>query len=622
MDDRSRNAHLADAARQHRRVAAMRVAGGVLILLVVVVAVVAVLIERSVSSDANQARRLGRLSHLYHDARYWVGQEDSLENMYRLEPGAAVLAKHSRAERNLTTDLRLVARLDTSAATVAFVERLVRTNKRYARVTEDMFAAVRAGNRQRMLQLDRRFGDPALAAVETAIYARAATSSNLALGQGAALESKQREASRESVIGLVAALILLGLFVMILSRSRRVEHELRAGEIERLKQLALTDPLTGLRNHRAFHEDLAQELQRAGRSGTPVSLVIFDLIGLKQINDTRGLQDGDKALRSLASALSDAPRATDRAYRIGGDEFAVILWGCAAWDAFQFAQRQRVGRDAHDGSDEPVASAGIAQATGLRTKDEVLREAGLALAQAKRDGKDVVVFSSDMARPAVPAQVATGDDQTRTLARALALAVDTKDSYTRSHSQTVATLCALLAGELGLDDALVTRLRLAGLLHDVGKIGIPDTILKKPAKLSAEEFEVMKSHTVLGERIVLAAELPVEAGWIRHHHERIDGTGYPDGLAAEEIPLEARIIHVADAFEAMTSDRPYRDAPGQEFAVQELRRHADRQFDSRVVEAMIRVLDAQPGDGEEEPSTFIEAHGPLALEAPGPRRAL
>ncbi len=183
------------------------------------------------------------------------------------------------------------------------------------------------------------------------------------------------------------------------------------------------------------------------------------------------------------------------------------------------------------------------------------------------------------------------------MADALALAVDVKDAHTRSHSQTVASLCGLIETELGFAPACVERIRLAGLLHDVGKIGIPDAILKKPAKLDAQEYAQMKTHSLLGHDIVRAADLPVEARWVLHHHERIDGRGYPDRLAGQDIPLQARIIHVADAFEAMTSNRPYRIAPGEQFALAELRCNAGTQFDSAVVAALLRALgDRTQGD--------------------------
>ncbi len=169
--------------------------------------------------------------------------------------------------------------------------------------------------------------------------------------------------------------------------------------------------------------------------------------------------------------------------------------------------------------------------------------------------------------------------------------MDAKDSYTRSHCQTVSQLAALIATELGFTGDRLARMRLSGLLHDVGKIGVPDMILNKPAALTDDEYVTMQAHATLGYEIVQAAGLPQEARWVRHHHERVDGRGYPDGLAGDAIPLESRIILVADAYEAMTSDRPYRKAPGQAFAVQELQRGAGTQFDTHVVEALCRVLD-------------------------------
>jgi putative nucleotidyltransferase with HDIG domain len=189
------------------------------------------------------------------------------------------------------------------------------------------------------------------------------------------------------------------------------------------------------------------------------------------------------------------------------------------------------------------------------------------------------------------------EHHTRTLANALALAVDAKDSYTRSHCQTVSQLCVVIAAQLGVDAEQLPRLALAGLLHDVGKIGLSDSILQKPAALTDEEYEQMKTHSVLGAEILEAAGMRVEANWVRHHHERIDATGYPDGLAGTDIPLESRIILVADAFEAMTSDRPHRLAPGQSYAIDELRRNAGTQFDADIVEALVRCLDNSAGGG-------------------------
>jgi putative nucleotidyltransferase with HDIG domain len=239
-------------------------------------------------------------------------------------------------------------------------------------------------------------------------------------------------------------------------------------------------------------------------------------------------------------------------------------------------------------------TAGIAEAVEPREKDELIREADLALITAKRINQQVAIYSEDM-NITVDREIAEDEHHTRTLANALALAVDAKDSYTRSHCQTVSQLCVVIATELGLHREQLIRLRLAGLLHDVGKIGVPDSVLQKPDALSDDEFEQMKAHAELGAAILEAADMRVEADWVRHHHERIDGTGYPDGLAGGEIPMESRIILVADAFEAMTSDRAYRLAPGQSYAIDELRRFSGTQFDGDVVDALIRRLDHTAG---------------------------
>jgi putative nucleotidyltransferase with HDIG domain len=237
----------------------------------------------------------------------------------------------------------------------------------------------------------------------------------------------------------------------------------------------------------------------------------------------------------------------------------------------------------------PGVTAGIATADRLTSRDALIHDADMALLAAKRTDQRALVYSDDMDAVTTPPTV--DDHHTQTLAAALARAVDAKDSYTRSHCQTVSQLSAMIAVELGFSGERLAKLRLAGLLHDVGKIGVPDAILNKPAALTDEEYEVMKQHAVLGFEIVESAGLPEQARWVRHHHERIDGRGYPDGLAGEAIPLESRIILVADSFEAMTSDRPYRRAPGQAFALTELARHSGTQFDPDVVAALTRVLD-------------------------------
>ena len=528
--------------------------------------------QHRVADESKRADTAIRLSDAYQDARTMVTEAKSLERRYHFEGSEAVRTAHEAATRRLGADLRKVMRLDGSPTTRATVDRLLFLHARYVASANGLFSAIDVGDEIGIQHLDHEVIDPIFGVLEYVIHQQARAASARALEHSASLRRHEARARRMITIAFLVGVLLLAGFAFIIFRARRAE-------VARLARIAITDPLTGLRNHRAFQEDLARELQRVGRTGDPLSLVLLDVDGLKLVNDRFGHQAGDERLQAVAHAIRATHRGTDAAYRIGGDEFAVILAGARALGALEYAQRLR--------ADIPVTS-GIAEATELRSRDELIREAGLALVGAKRIHQDVAVYGPDM-------EVAETEHEhdERPLASALAMAVDAKDSYTRSHCQTVSQLCAVIADELGLDGDAVGRVRLAGLLHDVGKIGVPDAILNKPAALTDGEYELMKRHSLLGSDIVEAAEMHEEARWVRHHHERYDGSGYPDGIAGEDIPLESRIILVADAFEAMTSDRPYRKAPGHEFAISELRRHAGAQFDPRVVDALCRALDRE-----------------------------
>ena len=542
-----------------------------------------VITQEGVARESKRADTATRLSAIYQDARHWVTEAKSVERRYRFEGSYAVRLAHEQATNRLEAGLRSVERLDRSRATREVVDRLLFLQARYVAASRGLFRAIDVGDDPGIQHLDHEVIDPIFGVLEYTIHQQARAASATALEHSASLREDLAQASRAIAIAFAVGIALLTGFGLILVRFRRRLDAARAGEVERLAQIAITDPLTGLRNHRAFHEDLARELQRVGRTGVPLSLVLLDLDGLKAINDNLGHQAGDERLQATADAIRSSQRATDLAYRIGGDEYAVILPNARALGALEFAQRLRA---------TVRVTAGIAEATTQRAKDDVIREADLALIGSKRIHQDVAVYGPDMALVA-GAHTSEDEHHERTLASALARAVDAKDSYTRSHCQTVSQLCAAIAIELGVDGERLARIRLAGLLHDVGKIGVPDAILNKPAALTDDEYEQMKRHSLLGCDIVEAADMPDEARWVRHHHERFDGAGYPDGLTAEEIPLESRIILVADAFEAMTSDRPYRRAPGQEFAVGELLANAGAQFDPRVVDALCQALDRE-----------------------------
>jgi len=530
-----------------------------------------VITQQRVATESKRADTAMRLSATYQDARHWVTEAKSIERAYHFEGSSTVRLTYERATQDLDSDLHHVVDLDPSPANRAAIDRLLGLSTKYKAAAKDLFVAIDREDPTAIQRLDHEVIDPIFGVLEYMIHLQARAASAQALKHSASLREHEAHATRAISVAFGVGLVLLACFALVIVRIRRAE-------VARLAQIAISDPLTGLRNHRAFQEDLARELQRVSRSGDPLSLVLLDLDGLKAVNDRFGHQAGDERIQAVAEAIRASQRASDLAYRIGGDEYAVILAGARALGALEFAQRVR---------GLVAVTAGIAEATELRSRDAVIREADLALIGAKRLHQHAAIYGPDLEISA-----AEHEHDERPLASALALAVDAKDSYTRSHCQTVSQLCAVIAAELGLDRDRVARVRLGGLLHDVGKIGVPDAILNKPAALTDAEFELMKRHSLLGGDIVEAADMHEESRWVRHHHERYDGTGYPDGLAGDDIPLESRIILVADAFEAMTSDRPYRVAPGQEFAVDELQRHAGTQFDPRVVEALCRALEA------------------------------
>jgi diguanylate cyclase (GGDEF)-like protein len=360
----------------------------------------------------------------------------------------------------------------------------------------------------------------------------------------------------------------------------------------RAMRLALTDPLTGLGNHRHFHERLQRELTQAEHDGAAVSLCLVDIDDFKRINDRFGHPVGDRVLGQIAARL----RQGGESFRLGGDEFAVLLPGLRERDAVAVARSivERIGAAALEQVGEVTVSAGVAtfpvQGVG---RDELIRLADSALYWAKEDGKNRArTYEATTLELSQLQQLAEGPDRAARYraAASLAKAVDARDAYTGSHSERVGELAARIARRLGFEETQVELTRLAASLHDLGKLAIPEEILRKPGALNESERLVLQRHPQIGHRMLESLGVEPIADWVLHHHERWDGAGYPDRLRAEEIPLGARIIFVADAWDAMTSERVYRKPLSEREAMAELERCAGTQFDPIVVGAFYEEL--------------------------------
>ncbi|GBF35308.1 adenylate/guanylate cyclase [Desulfocucumis palustris] len=343
---------------------------------------------------------------------------------------------------------------------------------------------------------------------------------------------------------------------------------------EKLKYLSLHDSLTGLFN-RAYFE---QEMERLeGDRHSPVSIIICDVDGLKLVNDTMGHHKGDELLKTASSIIRESFRSGDVVARIGGDEFAVLLPRSGPGVVERAIQRLR---DELAGYNEQnpdlLLSISIGFATGKGEKvnmGDLFKEADNNMYREK-------LHRSQSARSAI----------VQTLMRAL----EARDFITEGHADRLQELVAGVAQALGLPERNVIDLRLLAQFHDIGKVGIPDRILFKPGPLNSDEMVEMKRHCEIGHRIAQSSpDLVPIAGWILAHHEWWNGQGYPLGSREEEIPLECRILAIADAYDAMTSDRPYRRAMTHSDAVTELEKCAGTQFDPRLVCIFVRVLDAR-----------------------------
>jgi diguanylate cyclase (GGDEF)-like protein/putative nucleotidyltransferase with HDIG domain len=409
------------------------------------------------------------------------------------------------------------------------------------------------------------------------------------------------------VITLTAAL-LAGLFLYLIFRAAQG----RIGrQTEALLEAARRDSLTGLLSHGSIVDELAVAVDGARDAGTSVALILFDVDNFRNLDVTHGHAVGDRVLQRVATAVAGSVPAGGTVGRYGPDEFLIVARDTSIDEAVGVAEAVRaaladdglelddVEPDGHDRLPLSVSAGVSTYPRNGASVTALLSEVTLVLAEAKASGGDAVRVSGGT-------RETTPDARSFDVLQGLVFAIDTKDRYTKRHSEDVARYAVFLARLLGVDEAFAETIRMAGLLHDVGKIGVPDAVLRKPGRLSADERAMVEQHVALGDSIIRNLEdVEVIRAGVRNHHERWDGRGYLAGLAGDEIPLVARILAVGDAFSAMTTTRPYRKALPVDEALRRLGDAAGTQLDERLVERFIRGFEHErdvPLPGVPEPS--------------------
>ena len=386
-----------------------------------------------------------------------------------------------------------------------------------------------------------------------------------------------------------------------------------ADALRSAREAATTDRLTQVANRPTVLAHLFAEVERCARYARPLSIAFIDIDHFKAVNDTHGHEVGDHVLHGVAQIFRENTRQNDLVARYGGEEFVIVLTETGVDEATAVAEKLRLivmkhRFDTPTGEIAVSVSIGIAGGQGQHLRvDQLLRDADAAMYSAKSLGRNqTFVFAEiddDSARiPRAPVSSASrelaaevGELGRRAAEAALAAVIEPLPTHRGKPSSLIAAIAVRMAQELEQPDQEIQRVRIASLLHDIGKVAIPEQILEKPSALTREEWQTVVQHPRLGQVIVDEVATVRDAGAIiLHHHERFSGHGYPFGLRGTEIPLGARIVAIADAYDAMVNDRPYRAAIGHKAAIEELRRHAQLQFDPDLVTMFCDLFASSP----------------------------
>ncbi len=564
----------------------------------------ATVIVRGTSQQASEAVHM---SDLYQQAHYLVSSESSMMHEYTLQPGFDTQEKFHEVTWALNDVLNSIAH-DGDNGDRAFVKKVEAQEVHYVLLTDEFFALVDERDLPDALAYYNNKVDPFFKSMEGQVGAAENLDQQLAAQKLAHMDIIQRLVIISTVLVFVIGLVLILIFWRVIRGYQHRLHAVTQEQLLRMEQVALTDPLTGLPNHRTMMDRIEEELARCQRRRESCAVVFIDLDHFKHINDTWGHRAGDAVLREASSRLRKNARQGDMVGRYGGEEFVMILSNTNLQGAKQAVERFRVALAEEPcilepGEDTPdrksiafTASIGVAVYGKHGTTREALIEAAdQAMYCAKQSGRNQVCLAGE--ETALTSQVLAGMLQGQFMetigVKTLTAVASVHDGETSAHARRIVRLAEETARGLGRSEEEIHLVRLAALFHDIGKIGIPDTILHKPGPLTEEEWTVMRRHPVLGQHILeqVGGLFELLSHIVVAHHEHWDGRGYPHGLAQDAIPLGARILTVVDSYDAMTSERAYRKPLSDAHARAELQRCAGSQYDPQVVKVFLRVLD-------------------------------